>query len=172
VLFRSHGRPDFLTDELLASFIREAEENKAETFMSGAQRVGAGGKIANAFAVSDELMAFMESVVPGGVHPTGIASYIHYDKEGAGIEPHVDTDIFFINLLIMLSHVREGDGDPSTLVIYPAGQPMQRFLLEPGETVVMDAAGLIHGREPVKAGETVTILTIGFQPRRAAADRL
>jgi hypothetical protein len=36
--------------------------------------------------------------------PTGIASYLFYDQEGLGLSPHIDTEIFTLNAILMLKH--------------------------------------------------------------------
>lgn len=164
VLWRS--RPSFLSASLLNALQAEAEAGKADAVPTERHLLGCGGSIADAFAVSPELVRLMDGLVPG-ITPTGIASYIHYDWEGAGIEAHVDTDIFAVNAIIMLKH--EFRSDPSHLVLYPPGRPPERIQLAVGEMIVIDAAGLVHEREPMRAGESVSILTIGFQPSGVAS---
>jgi len=160
------ARPPFLTPAILQALQEEAERGKATALSTERHLLGCGGPVADALAVSPELMGLMESLVPGVV-PTGIASYIYYDREGAGIEPHVDTDIFAVNAIIMLKH--NYVSDPSHLVLYPPGKPAERIQLAIGEMIVIDAAGLVHAREDMKANEEVTVVTIGFQPARFAA---
>jgi len=157
-LFR--GRIPFMTEELLQSLREEAEAGRPAATYAERHRVGFGGPIADALAVSDELIEFVRQFAPGAIS-TGIASYVHYDYDGAGLDAHVDSDIFALNVLIMLRH--DYSEEPSHLLIYPVDQPVQRLLLEPGETIIMDAAGLVHAREDMKAGERLSILTFGFQ---------
>jgi|AGTN01.1.fsa_nt_gi hypothetical protein len=159
------ARPPFLTEETLRALQREAEESKAHAIPTERHLLGCGGPIADAFALSPHLTSFMEKLVPGLV-PTGIASYIFYDRVGAGIEAHVDTEIFAVNAIIMLKH--NYVTDPSHLVLYPPDKPIERVQLAIGEMIVIDAAGLVHAREDMKANEEVTILTIGFQPKDVA----
>ncbi|NJK32240.1 MAG: hypothetical protein HC927_07435, partial [Deltaproteobacteria bacterium] len=92
----------------------------------------------------------------------GVASFLYYD-ERPGIDPHIDTDIFSLNVLLMLEH-RQGEGPGSNLVIFPPRAEPQRLDLQPGEIVVMFAGSIAHGRERVSRGEAVSILTFGFHP--------
>lgn len=158
ILFR--GRLPFLAGGDLRALQAEAEAGRAHAKYAERHRVGCGGPVADAFAVSEQLSKFVHRFAPGAV-PTGIASYVHYDYDGAGLDPHVDSDIFSINVLIMLRH--DYVDSPSHLILYPADEPAQRLLLVAGDVIIMEGAGLVHAREDMKAGERLSIVTFGFQ---------
>lgn len=156
------GRPPLMTDELLARLQQEARELRPTASRFEEHFLGCGAPLANELAVSDTLCSFVREHA-GHVEPTGVASFLYYDEEGQGIDPHIDTDIFSLNVLLMLDH-HYVDGPPSTLVVFPPHAEPQRLDLEPGEIVVMFAGSIAHGRERVRRGETVSILTFGFHP--------
>jgi hypothetical protein len=97
-----------------------------------------------------------------GVEPTGVASYIYYDGQGHGLDPHVDTEVYEINVIVMLEHVHPIDAEPSHLLIYEDDVLPNRVLLAPGEVVVLNAGSVVHAREDMASGERVSILTVGF----------
>ena len=161
------GRPELLTDGLLASLIAEAEEVGTTAVPFDEHYLGCGGPIADKLAVSEELTALVRSVVPGA-EPTGIASYLFYKDAGQGIIPHIDTDIFSLNVLLMLAHEKPEDATSSSALRmhYPDGSE-ERFELTPGEVVIFLAGTQAHSRNPIAEGERVTILTFGFMPQGA-----
>lgn len=156
------GRPDFITDDLLNSLQAEARETRQSARDNTDHFLGYGGEIANTLALSEALQEFVRTYA-GDVQPTGIASYIFYDRTGQGIAPHIDTDIFSLNVLLMLEHTRV-DTSCSHLVLYPSEASPERFDLNPGDIIIMFAGSITHGREPIAKNEAVTILTFGFHP--------
>jgi hypothetical protein len=156
------GRPEFLTDELLRSLQSEAAELRPSAHRFDEHFLGCGAPIANQLATSKELSEFVR-LHAGDVKPNGVASFLFYDEEGQGIEPHIDTDVFALNVLIMLSH-RRGSGRSSALVVFPPRGEPERLELQPGELLILFAGSIAHGREPIQAGEAVSILTLGFHP--------
>lgn len=156
------GRPDFMTDDLLGRLQDEARRTRPLARKLEEHYLGTGAPIANDLAVSDELVSFVQSHA-GGALPTGVASFLFYDEPGLGIDPHVDTDIFSLNTLLMLDHVA-GEGDASRLVLFPPYLEPQEYALKPGELIVFYAGSIAHGRHRMKPGESVTILTFGFHP--------
>ena len=66
----------------------------------------------------------------------------------------------------MLEHKWSAE-PPSSLVIFPPHREPERLLLEPGEIVILFAGSIAHGRERMKPGESVAILTFGFHPKGA-----
>lgn len=156
------GRPEFMTDGLLESLQTEARETRKSARRFDEHFLGCGAPIANDLASSTELKSFVQSHA-GDVEPTGIASFLYYDEPGQGIEPHIDTDIFSLNVLLMLDH-RFRITPRSALTVFPPHCPPERIELDPGQIVVMFAGSVAHGRPRMKAGESVSILTFGFRP--------
>lgn len=156
------GRPDLLTDALLARLQAEVADRRVSALDLGNHLLGCGGPIADELAVSPALVDFAAAHA-GRVTPTGIASYLYYEQPGHGLDAHVDTGVFSLNLIIKLRH-ENGDDDPANLVVYPPGKPPERIDLAVGEVVLLFAGSVVHGREPMKENEVVQLLTIGFEP--------
>lgn len=161
------GRPELLTDQLLATLTAEAEKVGVTAVPFDEHYLGCGGPVADELATSPELTALVRSVVPGA-EPTGIASYLFYRDAGQGIIPHIDTDIFSLNVLMMLAHDTPADAATTSALYmhYPDGTE-ERFQLTPGEVVIFLAGTQAHSRTPIAEGERVTILTFGFMPQGA-----
>ncbi|TFB94442.1 hypothetical protein E3O10_01320 [Cryobacterium luteum] len=161
------GRPDFLTDDLFDRLLQESISKREIAIPFDEHYLGAGGLVADDVALSAELAALVESVVPGA-ESTGIASYLFYKDEGQGIDPHIDTDIFSLNILMMLQHRLPGtEVEPSALYMhYPDGSE-ERLQLQPGEVVIFLAGTQAHSRTRIGADESVSILTFGFMPKGA-----
>lgn len=156
------GRPPLMSDELLASLQNEAHSIRPAVRRFDEHFLGCGAPIANRLAVSDELTTLVQAHA-GEVKPTGVASFLYYDEENQGIDPHIDTDIFSLNVLLMLSHRRVSEPASALVVFPPRGEP-ERINLVPGEMVIMFAGSITHGRERMQRGEAVSILTFGFHP--------
>lgn len=156
------GRPPLMSDDLLARLQEEARAIRPAARSYDEHFLGCGAPIANRLAVSEKLVTFVQSHA-GNVKPTGVASFLYYDEEGQGIDPHIDTDIFSLNVLLMLSHRRVSEPASALVVFPPRGEP-ERIDLMPGEMVIMFAGSITHGRERMQRGEAVSILTFGFHP--------
>ncbi|CCO49773.1 conserved hypothetical protein [Vibrio nigripulchritudo SOn1] len=156
------GRPEFMTDELLKSLTDESKVKRTTAIDYTDHYLGCGGVIADKLSISNELVDFIKIHV-GDIKPTGIASYIYYDKEGQGISPHIDTDVFSLNVLIMLEHIVVND-TPSNLVMFPYEAEPIKVKLTPGDMIIMFSGSTAHGRELLANGEKVSILTLGFHP--------
>jgi hypothetical protein len=161
------GRPSFMTDDLLGALVDEAARVGRTAIPYDEHYLGCGGPVADQLAVSDELAALVATVVPKAV-ATGIASYLFYRDPGQGIVPHIDTDIFSLNVLMMLAHdIPAGLEEPSALYMHFADGSEQRLQLSPGEVVIFLAGTQAHSRTPIRENERVTILTFGFMPEGA-----
>jgi hypothetical protein len=158
------GRPAFMTDDLLNRLQEEAKEIRLTALRFDEHFLGCGAPIANQLSVSSELQEFVQ-LHTGEIKPTGVASFLFYDEEGQGIDPHIDTDIFSLNVILMLSHEDSSDADhDSALFVFPPGEEPETIALNPGEMVIMFAGSITHGRQRMKKGESVSILTFGFHP--------
>ncbi|TDE57393.1 2OG-Fe(II) oxygenase [Nonomuraea mesophila] len=160
------GRPQWVTDELLAGLVSESQALRPQAQVGERQFYRRGGDAAAAVAFSAELRGLVEQHVKPAA-PTHFCDYLYYDREGDGIDPHVDTEEFPLNVLMMLVH--EGEERSSNLVLFPSGGPETAtpVPLRPGELVLFRANEIIHARSRLAAGERVHLLTFGF--RRAAA---
>lgn len=153
------GRPTYLTDELLRILQSEAAAKRKVAKPTDRYLLGCGGEVADQFARHVELERLVQVHFPG-VKSTGIASYIFYDQVGHGLDPHVDTEIYSVNVILMLQH--EFRADPSHLLLYNESRIPERVLLAPGEMIIITAGSTVHAREDMKRDESISLLTIGF----------
>ncbi|MGH3905397.1 MAG: hypothetical protein ACRDTE_14590 [Pseudonocardiaceae bacterium] len=163
---RYHGPAPILTAELLRGLQAEAEEQEKIAHRTGVQELSPGGPVAVAFSSAPEVLDFVSEAVGHRVFPTEIGSYLFYNQTGDYLYPHVDTEVFAVNLIVMLKHdLPEGTplDDGSSLLVWEAGNGERRVPLAVGEVAVLLASGTVHGREAIGEGEKVTIVTVGFQ---------
>ena len=156
------GKPKFLSETLLGELQNEARIERLKAIDHNNHFLGCGGPTANQLAVSKQLLDFVISKA-GSVGATSIASYLFYERTGQGLVPHVDTEVFSLNALMMIEHTGRG-ASQSQLVIFSSGLNREEIDLQPGELLLFFADSVVHGRTPVSEGELVTILTVGFQP--------
>ena len=156
-----YGHPAWITAELLTNLQEEACQRRDQPLDRVDHFLGCGGSIADALSVSSEVLEFVTEHV-GLVSPTGIASYLYYDRAGLGIRPHVDTEVFSVNLMLMLRHECKEGLEPSATVVFPAHSEPERYHLQVGEVMIMHGSSVIHTRSIVQHGENIHLLTIGF----------
>jgi hypothetical protein len=161
------GRPPFLTDEWLQRLAEEARSSRATAEPTGANAGQAGQHYASPGPAARKLVvhrAWRELIARElGLEPQPPfhAGYLFYDQAGAGIVPHVDDPEFAINVILMVSRSPSGS-EGSATVLHPPARAPERVVLAPGEAVLLEADGLVHAREPMRDGERVTVLSMGF----------
>lgn len=156
------GFPSWVTDDLTLSLQNEASCRRHEPLDRIDHFLGCGGDIADALAVRKEVVEFVEKNVGINVIPTGISSYLYYDSPGLGIKPHVDTDVFSINLMLMLKHDCSDCCEPSATLVFPEDRDTEYHRLRVGQVMIMYGGSVIHSRSIIEKDENVTLLTIGF----------
>ncbi|MEA2195012.1 MAG: hypothetical protein QOG42_1446 [Solirubrobacteraceae bacterium] len=163
------GRPPFVSDARLAELEQEARTLRAGA-RPGSDDPGQAGQFsapvgpaARALVRDRGWHAICRRELSFEPRPPYYASYLYYDRPGAGIVPHVDDPEFAVNVLFMVSRSGPaGGGAGSATVLHPPGEEPLRLVLAPGEAVLLEADGLVHAREPMAPGERVTVLTMGF----------
>lgn len=155
------GRPTFLSDEILLALQKESKQLRTAAVRFEDHFVVTDAPLANQVACSSDLRDLLGAHTERFV-PTMKADYLYYDQIGLGIDPHVDSESFALNAIMMVEHVYEAA--PSALVLYPPRLPMERVFLTPGEFIVMYADSIVHARERMKKNERVSIVAFGFQP--------
>lgn len=161
------GNPDWVTDALLNTLQQEAIQRRHEPLDRVDHFLGCGGKLADELSTHPDVLSFVSAHV-GPAEPTGIASYLYYDSPGLGIRPHVDTDVFSINLMLMLKHQPPSNQVPSATLVFPAGEEMESYRLEVGEVMLMYGGSVVHARSIIGEEENIHLLTIGFNAKREA----
>ncbi len=156
------GRLPFVSDRLLEKLQAEAESSRARAERADRYLLCAAGPVASSVGHLQEMKQFIDQL-PVRIEPSGAASYIYYEGDKAGLDPHVDAESYGVNMIFVLKHVN-GDKKPaSKLVIYEPSGKANRILLAPGECVILHASGTVHARENLETEEEVTLLTLGFR---------
>ncbi|WP_156187970.1 hypothetical protein [Chromobacterium sp. LK11] len=159
-----YGRPQWMNATLLMKLQAEALDRKYQKLDRTDHFLSCGGPVADALAINSEIVDFV-ACHTGKVVPTGIASYLYYDFAGGGIKPHVDTEVFSINMMLMLRHQVASEGESSSTVLFPPGLPPEYYKLQVGEVMLMYGSSTIHTRTMINLSEDIHLLTIGFNRR-------
>jgi len=123
------GRPSFLSDELLTAITDELEAKRVSAKHDRwGQFLGKPGPHVRSLLSSRMLGEFVESFV-GQTCVDRRASCIYYDRAGAHIRPHVDTDHYGVNANLLVKH--SGANLKSKLIIYTVGGEPKEMLLKP-----------------------------------------
>lgn len=154
------GRPFFLDEPMLEALRQEARGARQNAHRNDYYWMEHGGPVARQLAAHPEFLRLLGD--ESGVEPAG-CMYVFYLTPGDRVDPHVDEYEHSINAILMIEHSYVES--PSHLLLFHPDQSVERVALASGEMVVIDGSGLVHAREPVKEGETIAILTVGFKPR-------
>lgn len=158
------GRPDWLTADLFTSLLQESQARRDGAARIRAQHFAEMGPVGAALCRSAELSSFVaQHAAPAKF--SGCANYRYYDIPHSHVAPHVDTDDFALNLIIMLSH-HYVTQRRSGLLLFPHGPVPITLLPEPGEVVFFHAKEVIHARTPIADSndESAVNMGIGFTP--------
>ena len=162
VLYR--GRPSFVTDELLAGLLHEARTDaRQRAIWQRGHLLGVGGTLGEQIANGDALRGLVEELA-GPVDATGVVSYLFYEEEGSGIPAHVDTEVFSINVNLILHRSHTGTQTSRLFLYHTDGRTKEEMFLQPGEMIITFGDSVFHGRTKLSAGEVITNFTVGFQP--------
>ena len=141
-----------------ARLLRETRSNRRRTRKASGRRPGPLGR---ELAMDARLMDLLSRTLRKTVTPGFEARYIFYEKPGDYFWPHPDDPKYQANLLLCLERRKPADGGrPSCFFSYGSDGTMRRIDLKPGEALVAEARGVVHGREPLRRGEKVTLLSI------------
>ncbi|WP_052707762.1 hypothetical protein [Streptomyces rubellomurinus] len=166
-----HLRDQSLPAELVAAMAKEAEQAvTADGYLHNGKWNAAVGDAANRFAERVDLAAVVARSTGLDVEQPHTAVYIAYTEEGQFLDFHVDeTGFGEANLILCLKHEHTiGDSRMSSTVFITAGGYLE-FALNTGDCIVFDGALTPHGRTPLRAGESVTLISFGFRARDHAS---
>jgi hypothetical protein len=103
-----------------------------------------------------------KAVVPGYE-----ARYVFYTRPGDHFWPHPDDPEYEINILYCIARTPPSDGSiGSAFLKFRSDGSIERHVIAAGTALAFEAQGAVHGREPLKPGERVALLSIAA--RRAA----
>jgi hypothetical protein len=153
------GKPEFLDEPTLTALRSEATSRRVHAEKVDRYLLAAGRSQTTQLIESSAFNEFIEWQFDD-LRPSGLATYIYYEGLDSGLDAHLDSDSFSVNLILVLEH--NYSADPSRLVIYNEDCQPERILIAPGEGVILYAGSTIHAREDLKQDENITLLTIGL----------
>ena len=147
---------------VLARLRREAAAGLRIGRKASGQRPGPDGRN---LAVDAKLRALVGKAVGKDLVPAYSAKYLFYTRPGDHIWPHSDDPKYPVTLLICVDRKRPrgARGGAAFLAYRPDGR-VERYEMRPGDGIAFDA-GLVHAREPMRAGERVALLSILYCKR-------
>ncbi len=156
----------------LAALERESRRGRKRGRRASGRRAGLQGRL---LAVDPRLLRQAGRVLGRALEPGYQARYLFYTRPGDHFWPHPDDPAYDAQLLLCVDHLlppraRRG----SAFLAYRHDGAVRRYETAPGSAVVV-SPGRVHGREPMRPGEELVMLSIGlkFAPRsgRAAGSR-
>lgn len=152
------GRLPFVGRRHLAQLLAETRANARRGRKSSGRRPGLRGR---ELAVDPRLMEAVGRAAGKRVAPGLEARYLFYAKPGDCFWPHPDDPKYAMNVLLCLDRRPPDDGGPaSCFYAFRSDGRRRRIDLRPGEALAVAARGVVHGREPLRRGERVTLLSI------------
>lgn len=123
-------------------------------------------------AVDPRFVACVSAALGEPLEPAFIARYVFYSRAGEYFWPHTDSPLVHVNVFVCLEHrVPPGRTSRSAFVGYHADGSAERFEMRPGQAMAAHTQGLVHAREPLQEGESVTLLAIALRPSTRARHR-
>ncbi|MEV7353686.1 hypothetical protein [Kitasatospora sp. NPDC091276] len=165
-----HLRDQSFPAELIAAMAEETEKAVAtDGYFHNGKWNAAVGEAANRFAGQVDLAAVVTRSTGLDVEQPHTGVYIAYLEEGQFLDFHLDEVGFGeANLILCLKHERPtGAARASATVFINAGGFLECDLAA-GDCVVFDGALTPHGRTPLAAGESITLISFGFRARDQA----
>ncbi|MFN7915633.1 MAG: hypothetical protein U0Q55_09875 [Vicinamibacterales bacterium] len=143
-----------LLEEARREFVPERDASGATSGLSGRR-----------LAVDPRLAARVGRALGERLEPAFIARYVFYSRPGEYFWPHTDSPLVHVNVFVCLEHrVPPGRTSRSAFVGYHADGSAERFEMRPGQAMAAHTQGLVHAREPLQEGESVTLLAIALRP--------
>ncbi|MFF2077503.1 tetratricopeptide repeat protein [Kitasatospora sp. NPDC058162] len=165
-----HLRDQSFPAELIAAMAEEAEKAvAADGYLHNGKWNAAVGDAATRFAAQIDLAAVVARSTGLEVAQPHTAVYIAYLEEGQFLDFHVDESGFGeANLILCLKHERPTGRSKASTTVFIKADGYLECDLAAGDCVVFDGALTPHGRTPLSAGESVTLISFGFRVRDQA----
>ncbi|MFJ3219580.1 tetratricopeptide repeat protein [Kitasatospora sp. NPDC086801] len=165
-----HQRDQSLPAALIAAMAEEAEKAvAADGYLHNGKWNAAVGDAANSFAEQVDLASVVARSTGMVVEQPHSAVYIAYTEAGQFLDFHVDELGFGeANLILCLRHERPSGAPQVSATVFINADRYLTCALAPGDCVVFDGALTPHGRTPLSAGESVTLISFGFRARDEA----
>ena len=169
ILYR--GRPDFMTDQLLAELKKESGQFKSSawpiypndhTQYLYRPDTADSSTVAEQLGASAEVHKLVEKYA-GKVLKSYITNYIYYYKEGHCSTPHVDNVFTSVTAMIGVEHDFSNSRHSKSVCYWPhLGR--YDYQLAPGEISIFFGVCTLHGRTPLVEDENITSLLLSYRP--------
>ncbi|MBV6700113.1 tetratricopeptide repeat protein [Kitasatospora aureofaciens] len=166
-----HLRDQSFPAELITQVAEEAEKAVAvDGYLHNGKWNAAVGDAASRFAGQVDLAAVVARSTGLDVEQPHTGVYIAYLEEGQFLDFHVDEVGFGeANLILCLKHERPTGAPRAGTTVFINADGYLECDLAAGDCVVFDGALTPHGRTPLSAGESVTLISFGFRARDQAS---
>ncbi|MFF4815050.1 tetratricopeptide repeat protein [Kitasatospora sp. NPDC001309] len=165
-----HRRDQSFPADLLAAMAEEADKAiTADGYLHNGKWNAGVGDAAHHFAEQVDLTAVVGRSAGLNVEQPHTGVYIAYREEGQFLDFHVDEPGFGeANLILCLKHERPTGVPRVSTTVFITVDGYLECDLGPGDCVVFDGALTPHGRTPLSASESVTLVSFGFRARDQA----
>ncbi|GAA1403148.1 hypothetical protein GCM10009639_47430 [Kitasatospora putterlickiae] len=166
-----HLRDQSFPAQLIAAMAEEAEKTvAADGYLHNGKWNAAPGDAASSFAGQVDLAAVVSRSTGLAVEQPHTAVYIAYREEGQFLDFHLDEAGFGeANLILCLKHERPTGSSTASSTVFINADGYLACDLAVGDCVVFDGVFTPHGRTPLSAGESVTLVSFGFRARDQAS---
>ncbi|MDH6135692.1 tetratricopeptide (TPR) repeat protein [Kitasatospora sp. MAA4] len=170
-VYPRHLRDQPFPAELIAAMAAEAEKAvAADGYLHNGKWNAPVGDAASRFAGQVDLAAVVARSTGLEVEQPHTAVYIAYLEEGQFLDFHVDEFGFGeANLILCLQHERPTAAPSVSTTVFITADGCLECDLAAGDCVVFDGALTPHGRTPLTAGESITLISLGFRARDQAS---
>ncbi|KWV59193.1 hypothetical protein AS026_29265 [Rhizobium altiplani] len=153
-------RPVSITNEILENLYSEAKLLRSKAHVNNHCRLHHIGPIATAFLSNTNLKTLVSD--PAQPFRLQLATYTYYE-EGDRLDLHLDDPASSLSTVIMLRH-DSLPGVPRSRLMLVAPEAGRIFYdLENGEAAIFQGSKVLHGREQLRAGESVILLVLLFK---------
>jgi len=156
------GRPEFLTNRMLAALQAEAEDRRSGATVVHHYQIADLGPAADELARSDDLRALVSGLV-GPMAANQMGKYVYCDESTRGLGVHIGSQPFAVNAELKLAH-EHPSGPAGHLILWPPYGEKQSLDVSPGEFVLWYAGGVPHVRDDPEPDERMTAVSVFFEP--------
>lgn len=157
------GQMPIFSDGLATQLERESRRSRSMAIRTGPQLVGPPGTLAKALHTNTTVCTWVESHSGKSVRPGKIGGYLFYEEAGDCLYPHIDRLQYDINLITTISLTGGRTSRSGTMVV--VGERVDKFQTVVGDSLAFYASRTIHGRDALPPGESICILSLGYQVR-------
>lgn len=158
---------EWMDDRLLTTLRAEVAADLRKARRQSARRAGMEGRL---LTIDPRLVALASRAARRRLKADYRGSYLLYKNPGDHYWPHTDEPRNSqVTLEICIDRqLPPGRTSGSAFLAYRPDGSVERYELDPGDALVFDGRGLVHGREPLRSGERLVLLAIGLSSAATA----